>query len=352
MIFCWIFIIMFFIFLLSYLATGFTRGYTIKRNILDIPNIRSSHSTPTPRGGGVAIVLLFLLGISILSGVDLIPGRLAVALCGGGLLVAIVGWIDDCYSLKISLRAIVHFIAAIWAVLWLKGLPSINLGIASISLNTVGSALAVIGVVWFINLYNFMDGIDGIAASEAVFVGLVGGMLSWVAGLPGLAMVSWFLAASSAGFLIWNWSPAKIFMGDVGSGFLGYCFAVIALANENNGGLPLLGWFILLAVFIIDATATLLLRIYRGERWYEPHRCHVYQLAVQAGFNHQQVSLAAMGLNVVLAILALISWCWPGIMLWMFVVSNMGLVCFYRFWADHFGRKQILESSISGRIQV
>ena len=164
-----------------------------------------------------------------------------------------------------------------------------------------------------------------VQSGEAVSVGLVGGALLALAGAGGLALVSLSLAAAAAGFLVFNWPPAKIFMGDVGSGLLGYAFGVLALASERAGAVPLLVWMLLLAVFIVDATATLIRRVLSGERWYEAHRSHAYQRAVQAGYSHRDVTVAVMGLNVLLALAAAGVWLVP-VLLPAVLVVTVGLL--------------------------
>jgi Fuc2NAc and GlcNAc transferase len=157
----------------------------------------------------------------------------------------------------------------------------------------------MLGIVWLTNLYNFMDGIDGIAAVEAITVGLAGALL--LAGRePSLALVALVVAGAAGGFLVWNWPPAKLFMGDVGSGFLGYIFGGLALASENVGALPALLWLVLLGPFFVDTTLTLLRRIARGERWWAAHRTHAYQRAVQAGWSHRRVTTLVAALSAAL----------------------------------------------------
>jgi Fuc2NAc and GlcNAc transferase len=165
--------------------------------------------------------------------------------------------------------------------------------------------------VWAINLYNFVDGIDGLAAGEAITTGTIGGLILLAMGYEGLAIVSLVIAAASAGFLPLNWAPAKLFMGDVGSGMLGYLFAVLAIASENARAIPLLIWVLLLGAFVFDATVTLCRRIARGEKWYHAHHSHAYQRMVQAGKSHAQVSATVLVINLVLAILAVVAWLRP-----------------------------------------
>jgi len=300
--------------ILSWLLASRVRLYALDR-LLDIPNERSSHSAPTPRGGGLAIAFTALGGIVLAAMLHWIEWNLAIALVGGGALIAAVGWVDDHRSLSAITRFAVQFFCAGWAMYWLGGLPSLSVGSASLHLGPVGIVLGVIGIVWAINLYNFVDGIDGLAAGEAISTGVIGGLILLAMGQKGLAIVSLLIAAASAGFLPLNWAPARLFMGDVGSGMLGYLFAVLAIASENSGAVPLLLWVLLLGAFVFDATVTLCRRIAHGERWYHAHHSHAYQRMVQAGRSHAQVSTTILLINLVLAILAIIAWLRPALFL-------------------------------------
>ncbi len=312
-------------FFLSYILTGVTRKLALKNNILDIPNSRSSHTVPTPRGGGLAFVVVFLVGISLLFCLGILELRVFLALLGGGCLIAAVGWLDDRRGLSALVRLCFHFVAAIWAVSWLEGVPNLSLGFTELESSWWGSVLAVVGMVWLINLYNFMDGIDGIAGTEAVTVSAIAAILLW-SHASNLAIPCLLLAAAVLGFLIWNWPPAKIFMGDVGSGFLGFVFAVLAIWSENSGAVPLLIWLLLLGVFIVDATVTLIKRMARGEKLYEAHRSHVYQLAVQAGYSHKQVTLTVLLINIMLGIVAAVTLYYHNYMLLITLVTMAVLV--------------------------
>ncbi len=298
-----ILILFIFSFVSSYFLTYLVRNYSLKHQIIDIPNGRSSHTIPTPRGGGLAFVVVVLVSISLLFGLGILELRVFLALLGGGCLIAGVGWLDDRWGLSALVRLCFHFLAAIWAVSWLGGVPSLSLGFTELDLSWWGSGVAVVGLVWMINLYNFMDGIDGLAGVEAVTVSAVAAILLW-SQASNLAIPCLLLAAAVLGFLIWNWPPAKVFMGDVGSGFLGFVFAVLAIWSENNCAVPLLIWLLLLGVFIVDATVTLVKRMAGGEKLYEAHRSHVYQLAVQAGYSHKQVTLTVLLINIMLGIVA------------------------------------------------
>lgn len=302
----------------SWVLTRAVRRYA-KARLLDVPNERSSHARPVPRGGGLAVVLAFGSALAALALLGVVEGPLALALLGGGVLIAGIGWLDDHYSIPARWRVVVHFAAAGWALWMLGGLPSLRLGVAEVPLGPVGWVLGALGIVWVTNLYNFMDGIDGIAGGQALSVGAAACVLLAWAGHPGLAAAALLLAASSAGFLVWNWHPARIFMGDVGSGTLGYWIAVLAVASENAGAVPLMGWAVLMGVFIVDATATLLRRLMRGERVYEAHCSHAYQRAVRAGLSHARVSGAVVLLNLALAGIVLAAvlnprWLLPGVL--------------------------------------
>ncbi|MGR3174924.1 MAG: MraY family glycosyltransferase [Candidatus Scalindua sp.] len=329
-----------FIALLSTFLTWRIRNYALKHQMLDIPGSRSSHNIPTPRGGGLAISVCSLVAILFFGIGGILESRLFWAFFGGGSAVAIIGWLDDRKSIPPLVRFFVHLLAAIWVIIMIGGLPSINVGIGAISLGWFGSVLAVIGIVWLTNLYNFMDGVDGIAGVEAVTVGGVGGVLMAVSNTWGLALISWAIAASSLGFLVWNWPPAKIFMGDVGSGILGFFFAVLLLTSERSGTVPLLVWLLLLGVFIVDATFTLFRRLFNGEKIWKAHRSHFYQRAVQIGYSHRTVTLVVVSLNGVLGFLAILAYLNPRLLL-QFIVVGMGMLILLGFWVTRLERKYI-----------
>lgn len=277
------------IFLSSLCLTGLIRCYVIKKNILDIPNNRSSHQIPTPRGGGIAIVILFTLISVLLTWQHLISLPLLYAL-SGGIIVALMGWIDDIISIPPIWRASAHVLAASWAVYWLH--------LSHVGFGLMNFPLAVFMIVWSVNLYNFMDGIDGLAGIEGLFISISAALFLSMLGIVGLSLLCFLLAAAILGFLFWNWPPAKIFMGDVGSGYLGFIFAVLAIATAHLKILPYAFWITILAVFLCDATYTLLYRIFQGKRWYEGHREHAYQRLVQYGLSHKNVTVGVLLVNI------------------------------------------------------
>jgi Fuc2NAc and GlcNAc transferase len=282
---------------LSAILTGWLRRYALSRQLLDRPNERSSHSAPTPRGGGVAIVVAFLGGLLLIGEGASFVARMA--LFGAGLGAVAIGFIDDHGHVPARWRLLVHFSCAAWILYWI-GVPRLEWMGSTVDLGAPGAVLAVLYLVWMLNLYNFMDGIDGIAGAEALIVGAGGTAMFWLAGLPSVGDVGLpaLLAASTLGFLVWNFPPAKIFMGDAGSGFLGLMLGALSLQAAVVRPVLFWCWLVLLGVFIVDATMTLIRRLLRGERVYEAHRSHAYQHAMQEYGDHRRVTLAVAAINV------------------------------------------------------
>lgn len=295
--------------------------------LVDVPNERSSHTVPTPRGGGLAIVISSILAFGLLTLLRVIPIHLSVALCGGGAAVATIGLLDDRGSLPASIRLLVHFFAAIWAVAWLGQVSFLRVGGEVIQLGIWGYGLSVIAIVWFLNIFNFMDGIDGIAASEAIFICIGAILLSGQSGGgAAIAPAAAVIGASSAGFLIWNWPPAKIFMGDVGSGYLGFAIAVIAVAGAKR---ELAGpWMplILAGVFVADSTVTLARRLMQGDAITLAHRTHAYQRTAR-DLGHAKVTITVVVVNLTwLLPCALAATLWPMRAGWIAILALAPLV--------------------------
>jgi Fuc2NAc and GlcNAc transferase len=286
------------LFVSSALITAGVRAFLVSHGVMDLPNARSSHSVPVPRGGGVGIVVVFLSAVSWLLLRQAIPAKLAWSLLGGGLAIAIVGLADDRFKLAPWPRLAVHSLAAAWAVWSLDSVHPFQLGNSHFFGIWVSRGVAFIGLIWLTNLFNFMDGIDGLAGMEAVCVSVFGAVLLFLNELPSYARVSLALAAASLGFLVWNWPPAKIFMGDVGSGFLGFALGTLALFSSREGPEFIWPWLILLAAFFVDATVTLLRRMFSRARWHEAHRSHAYQHAAQAMGSHAKVTLVVAAINL------------------------------------------------------
>lgn len=279
-------------FLTAVAGTEIVRQYALRSSMLDIPNERSSHVVPTPRGGGIAIALTVLGAMPVFWRV--LPDQ-RWAVCGllvSGLLVAGIGFLDDRYGLSARVRVVVHFTAASWLLFCVGG--DIRMELWSINMSRISMPVFAIGLVWCTNLFNFMDGIDGFAGAQAFVASITVATIGLVHGDSLLTGVMLVAAGASAGFLFWNWPPAKIFMGDCGSGFLGFLFGAIVIIGLAKGSVTLASGMMVMPVFVIDATLTLLRRIVTGEPWYKPHRSHAYQLATQMGASHLQVTSFAV----------------------------------------------------------
>ena len=264
----------------------------IKKSLVASVNERSSHTTPTPHGGGIALSLTWFLGLVYLYFMGEIEASLFYALLFGAV-ISIVSFFDDIYELSPKLRLIVQSLIAFSGIFAIGGLNQIDLGFFVIENQIITNIFAFFMIVWFINLYNFLDGINGYAGSEAVFLALAGFVLF------GGAHFS-VLAVAVLGFLFWNWNKAKIFMGDVGSTLLGYNIAIFTLYYANQESSNLWIWIILFGVFWFDATLTLLRRKRNGEQLSQAHKKHAYQRLTQSGWSHYKVTNYSIGLNFVL----------------------------------------------------
>ncbi len=286
-------------FILSFILTFYVRKLALKKSIIDIPNERSSHTIPTPRGGGLAIVISWFSGIIFLFFTDRMEIELFLALILGIILV-IAGILDDIIDLKPIFRISAQIIVAGFALFFLGGLKHLDLGFYIIESKWILTAFAFVGIIWFINLYNFLDGIDGYAAMQAIFLSLA--FFYFTSGNYYL-----ILASSVFGFILWNWQPAKIFMGDVGSTLLGFNFIVFAIYEQNQNTFSLIAFVVLSSVFGFDATLTLSRRFLNKEKLSQAHRKHAYQRIVLYGFSHQKTVIFAMSVNLIIFALAYLS---------------------------------------------
>jgi Fuc2NAc and GlcNAc transferase len=269
-------------------------------------------------------VIVTILGVLAAGAAGWLPFTVVVVIVGGGTAVAVVGWLDDAKGLSPRIRLATHLSAAVWALFWMGYFPSARFGSTSATAGVVAAIISLLALTWSISAYNFMDGIDTLAGSEAVWVGAVGGLFAAITGHRDVAFIGLLIASASLGFLPWNLPPAKIFLGDVGSGFLGYSFAVLALFSEQSGSLPAIGWLVLLGVFAFDSTVTLIRRLARGEKWYLTHRESAYQRAALRFGKHAPVTAIVIAVDVVLAVL-----CWIGFTtagMWGSVVSSALLI--------------------------
>jgi Fuc2NAc and GlcNAc transferase len=315
-------------FVLAFVLTALVRKQAVAHGVFDIPNDRSSHRVPTPRGGGIAIALSTLAASIFLLWRGALDLQLFLALTGGGIVVAFVGYLDDRRPLSARIRLAAHLAAALWALVCLGGLPPMRFGDHIVSLGWAGYVVGALGIAWTVNLFNFMDGIDGIAASEAVCIAWGAVLLALVMAQPlAVSAMAMVFGAVCCGFLVWNWPPAKIFMGDVGSGYLGYVLVVLALGAARGNPTALAVWVILGGVFFCDAFITLMRRLARGERVYQAHRSHAYQCLARRWGNHRSVTVAVVCVNL----LWLLPCAWfaaarPGLGGWMVLVAFLPLV--------------------------
>ena len=303
------------LFLGSAILTGLFRWAAQRVRLVAVPVSRSAHSTSVPVGGGVSIVALTLLVIVYCYFTDQIPANEFAALMAA-VVIAIMGIVDDIKQLNVRWRIPAQFLASAFVVYCLGDVPAIDFGLFIFSESILLNVLAVFALVWLLNLYNFMDGIDGIAATELIVVNLVS-LIIVINSDSALTLISASFAAAAGGFLLWNWAPAKIFMGDVGSSFIGFTLGVMALLSLHHGSMTVWTWVLLLGVFIVDATLTLLVRYRSKQRWHEGHASHAYQNAARHYKSHAKVTITVVLINLF----------WLGPLAWLSMqYPKMGLV--------------------------
>ncbi len=298
-------------FLASMILTRTLILYFPKFGMIDTPNNRSSHVTPIPKGGGLAFFTVFSLIITwyflFHPGYDLIVKPLLY----GGPIVVLLGWLDDRHSLPASLRLLVHFSVAflIYGLVtqWFK----VPLEISFLpSFSWVSAGFCVLFIAWFINLYNFMDGVDGLAASGAVAGSLLMAVVAIVHGSPEIAMVYCLIAYTVSGFLFYNWGPAQIFMGDTGSYFLGFLFASLSLISKAYADISFYSHLIIFGFFIFDATYVLFRRALRREKLFQAHQMFTHHKLIKKGWSHRKVASFFTLVQV----------------LWLFPLSNLASI--------------------------
>jgi len=276
----------------SFSLTYFIKNYYIKNALVDEVKERSSHTVPTPHGGGIAIALTWFSGLFYLYLAEQIDLQLFSALMVGTL-ISLVSFFDDIYDLSPRLRLVVQALVALLGLYFLGGFTELNFFFVTVKNQIVTNIFAFFMVIWFINLYNFLDGIDGYAGSESLFLAITAFILFG-------DNVFLVLTVSVLGFLLWNWHPAKIFMGDVGSTLLGYNVAIFTIYYANQASSNFWVWIVLFSVFWFDATFTLFLRFRNGEKLSQAHKKHIYQKLTQTGWSHAKVTITAMLLNFLL----------------------------------------------------
>lgn len=277
---------------MSFILTYLIRNYAIKKSLLAQVNERSSHTIPTPHGGGIAIAITWVIGLVYLNFYNQIDSRLFYALILG-IVICIVSFFDDIYELSAKFRLVVQGIVAMVGIFIIGGLESIEFGLFSIENQLLTNFFAFLLVVWFINLTNFIDGINGYVGSEFIFLGLAGFLI-----FGDLHFI--VLIVSVLGFLYWNWNKAKIFMGDVGSTLLGYNIAIFTIYYAKEEPLNLWLWITLFSLFWFDATLTLFRRKLNGEKLSQAHKKHAYQRLTQAGWSHFKVTNYSILVNTLI----------------------------------------------------
>ncbi len=278
--------------LISFSLTYFIKNYAIKKSLIAQVNERSSHTNPTPHGGGIAIAITWFIGLVYLYFTAQIETNLFYALLFG-FIISIVSFFDDIYELSPKLRLSIQAIVAIVGLYCLGGFDILTFGIFDIQNPIFTNIFAFFMIIWFINLYNFLDGINGYAGSEAIFLALAGFIL--FGGNHFLVLI-----VAVLGFLYWNFNIAKIFMGDVGSTLLGYNIAIFTIYYANQEATNFWIWIILFSVYWFDATLTLIRRKLNKEKLSQAHKKHAYQRLSQVGWSHYKVTNYSILLNIVL----------------------------------------------------
>lgn len=280
------------LFLLSFSLTYLIKNYAIKKSLVAEVNERSSHTVATPHGGGIAVALTWFIGLIYLYFTNQIePSLFYALLCGA--VIAVVGLVDDIVELKPKTRMIIFTLVSFVGLYIIGGFNTLTFGIFDISNPIITSIFAMLLILWYINLTNFIDGIDSYLAMKFIFLSLAGFIL-----FGGAHFV--VLGVSILGFLYWNWHKAKIFMGDVGSTLLGYTIAIITIHYANQEPSNFWVWITLYALFWFDATLTLVRRKLNDEMLSQAHKKHAYQRLTQSGWSHSRVTLYAFALNIII----------------------------------------------------
>lgn len=289
-------------FVFAMVLTSLVRIYALRARMVDSPNHRTSHQGEVPRGGGLSIIVVMLLSLPAIA--YLYPDRSILVIMVVTVALGALGWVDDKQGLGPFVKIAAQFLVAIFAVVSIGELDGISIAGYSLGWGYLAVPLSVLWMVWMTNAYNFMDGIDGIAASHTGVVACVMGVWFAADQNGAMALFCYVIMASALGFLVWNWAPARIFMGDVGSITLGGVFAVLAIVGNSKHGIPLTAYIVLFGVFLFDTIVTLVRRLLAGKIVWKPHREHFYQRATRLGLSHAQVTVAVSITTIVLAGLA------------------------------------------------
>jgi UDP-N-acetylmuramyl pentapeptide phosphotransferase/UDP-N-acetylglucosamine-1-phosphate transferase len=290
----------------SWLSIYAARSLAVRYNVFDIPNERSSHARPTPLGGGGAIVLVTVAAFGLFAAIHPVTTRAhALIFIAGALLIAAVSLVDDLGHVPYPIRLAVQGLAAAVFILGYAYWHAVDVPLlGTIALGGFGIVLTLVWMVGLTNAFNFMDGVDGMAAGQAVVAGLGWAMLGWLKGWSLLELTGLLLAATSLGFLLHNWHPARIFMGDVGSTFLGYCFAALAVIAARYDARLALAGVLLVWPTIFDTGFTALNRLRRHENIFAGHREFLFHRLVATGWTHAQAATLYLTFPMLGALLA------------------------------------------------
>ena len=301
----------------SLVGNLFYPRFALSLHIHAEPNYRSLHPTITPRGAGIVVACADLAAVAVGYWLGVIQHPYFLIFFAGGTVVALVGFADDRFDLPAILRLAVQLAASCWILFWFGGMPPLGLGAMVIDLGWIGGILAALAMVWFFNLFNFMDGIDGIATSGTMYVTAAAASILLINGAYPLGLLSALLCAATAGFVYFNWPPARVFLGDSGSSFFSYTIAALILGSLWSDGMSLWTWLILLGYFVVDTTVTLLIRLVTVKKWYRAHRSHAYQNLARIWENHLKV--------VQLVLLIELFWLFPLALLsvWMHEIAPL-----------------------------
>jgi len=284
--------------ILSFFACIRAMALAKQSDMIAHPGERQSHEVATPTGGGLGLIFSIVVTSLCLQVVIPLPGFWWQNMLPGVLLLAIVGWRDD----KMPVSSLVRLLVQLAVSFWLLGF-----GWFQFSLSNAGVfAVTILAMVWMMNLYNFMDGSDGMAGFQGVFAGVIMAVLFQTNDQHAMALLALLVAAACAGFLPLNFPHARVFMGDVASVPLGFIFASLAVYGIQTDSLSLSVSILIMSVFIVDATLTLLARVFRGERWYTAHAQHVYQRLIAQRWSHRQVLVVYQSINVILVLPAIV----------------------------------------------
>jgi len=282
----------------SFLSCRLAMRLAVQTGMIVQPGARQSHQQATPTGGGLGIVFTILLSTLFIHFIQPLPEFWCFNVVPGILLLAFVGWLDDKKPVASVVRLLVQFIVSLWLLQFAEYLD--------LAQHAVLIALITITVVWVMNLYNFMDGSNGMAGFQGVFCATVFAALFAFGGQSGMALIALIVAAACSGFLPLNFPNARIFMGDVASVPLGFIFAAFAVYGVNAG---VFNWWVpilVMSVFIVDASLTLAARVIHQEQWYTAHKQHVYQRLIEQEWSHSQVLMVYQAINVMMVLPALV----------------------------------------------